>query len=95
MDINAIKTFLEVAKTRHFGHAANALFVSQSTVSARIRSLEESIGAELFIRERGNIRLSPSGEALMTYAQGQLEPPVAIRPAANLLVLPVATPSCN
>ena len=70
MDINAIKTFLEVAKTRHFGHAANALFVSQSTVSARIRSLEESIGAELFIRERGNIRLSPTGEALMTYAQG-------------------------
>ncbi len=70
MDINAIKTFLEVAKTRHFGHAANALFISQSTVSARIRALEESIGAQLFIRERGNIRLSPSGEALMTYAKG-------------------------
>ena len=69
MDINALKTFLEVAKTHHFGHAADNLFVSQSTVSARIRSLEESLGAELFVRERSNIHLTANGEALISHAK--------------------------
>jgi len=69
LDINALITFLEVAKTHHFGHAAENLFVSQSTVSARIRSLEESFGTELFVRDRGNIHLSKSGEALVSHAK--------------------------
>lgn len=69
MDINALKTFLEVAKTRHFGHAAEQLFVTQSTVSARIKTLEENLGCELFIRERSNLHLSKSGEALIPHAK--------------------------
>ncbi|MFT4629723.1 MAG: DNA-binding transcriptional LysR family regulator [Cryomorphaceae bacterium] len=72
MDINALKTFLEVAKTRHFGNAADALFVSQSTVSARIRTLENLLGVTLFVRERGNVRLTPSGEALITHAKSMM-----------------------
>ncbi len=72
MDINALKTFLEVAKTRHFGQAAQTLFVSQSTVSARIRTLEQTLGVDLFIRERGNIRLSAAGEALITHAKSMM-----------------------
>lgn len=72
MDIGALKTFLEVAKTRHFGHAAENLFVSQSTVSARIRALEESLATELFVRERGNIHLTKSGEALVSHAKSIL-----------------------
>lgn len=68
MDINAFKTFLEVAKTCHFGRAANNLCVTQSAISARIKALEESLGTELFIRERSNIHLSPSGEALLIHA---------------------------
>ncbi|MFT7527493.1 MAG: DNA-binding transcriptional LysR family regulator [Arenicella sp.] len=69
MDLNAFKTFLEVAKTLHFAHAADNLFVSQSTVSARIRALEESLGTELFVRERSNIHLSQSGKALVPHAK--------------------------
>lgn len=72
MDIGALKTFLEVAKTRHFGHAAEGLFVSQSTVSARIKALEDSLGTELFVRERGNIHLTKSGEALLSHAKSIL-----------------------
>ena len=72
MDIGALKTFLEVAKTRHFGHAAENLFVSQSTVSARIRALEESLATELFVRERSNIHLTKSGEALVSHAKSIL-----------------------
>ena len=62
MDINALRTFLEIAKTRHFGHAADTLFVSQSTVSARIKTLEDVLGVNLFIRERGNIQLTVAGD---------------------------------
>ena len=72
MDINALKTFLEVAKTRHFGHAADALFISQSTVSSRIKTLEDVLGVDLFIRERGNIQLTPNGEALITHAKSMM-----------------------
>ena len=72
MDINALKTFLEVAKTRHFGNAADTLFISQSTVSSRIKALEDVLGVELFIRERGNIHLTPSGEALITHAKSMM-----------------------
>lgn len=72
MDINALKTFLEVAKTNHFGHAAETLHISRSTVSTRIHTLEEVLGVDLFIRERGNIHLSPSGEALITHARSMM-----------------------
>lgn len=72
MDINALKTFLEVAKTRHFGNAADTLFISQSTVSSRIKTLEDVLGVDLFIRERGNIHLTPSGEALITHAKSMM-----------------------
>ena len=69
MDINALKTFLEVSKTLHFANAANNLCVSQSTVSARIKALEESLNTQLFIRERSNIHLSENGEALVSHAK--------------------------
>jgi len=72
MDINALKTFLEVAKTRHFAKAADNLFVSQSTVSARIRTLEELLDVSLFVRERGNIHLSPAGKAFLTHAKSMM-----------------------
>jgi len=37
VDIELLKTFLEVNRTRHFGKAAEHLFLTQSAVSARIR----------------------------------------------------------
>ena len=68
MDIDALKTFLEVNRTRHFGQAAQNLYVSQSTVSARIRLLEEQIGLPLFTRQRNNIQLTHAGQKLLRYA---------------------------
>lgn len=69
MDISDFKTFLEVYRTRHFGQAARNLFITQSTVSARIRNLEEQLGVRLFVRERNNIQLTPEGEKLVQYAE--------------------------
>lgn len=72
MDIDELKTFLEVHRTRHFGQAAENLCVSQSTVSARIRQLEQSLGVSLFSRERNNIQLTTAGKKLMVYAESIL-----------------------
>lgn len=69
MDINDFKTFLEVNRTRHFGHAADNLCITQSTVSARIRALETQLGNKLFIRERHNLQLTPAGERFIQFAE--------------------------
>jgi DNA-binding transcriptional LysR family regulator len=69
MDISLLKTFLEVARKRHFGKAADSLFVTQSAVSARIKLLESSLGVELFNRRRNDIQLTPAGMRLVRYAE--------------------------
>ncbi len=65
MDTELLKTFLEVSRTRHFGRAAEALYLTQSAVSFRIRQLENQLGVNLFTRHRNNIRLTPAGEKLL------------------------------
>ncbi len=62
MDTELLKTFLEVSRTRHFGRAAEALYLTQSAVSFRIRQLENQLGVNLFTRHRNNIRLTSAGE---------------------------------
>jgi DNA-binding transcriptional LysR family regulator len=69
VDISLLKTFLEVARTRHFGKAADALFVTQSAVSARIKLLESNLGVELFIRRRNDIQLTQAGMRLVRHAE--------------------------
>ncbi len=43
MDVGLLKAFLEINRVRHFGRAANNLFISQSAVSARIKQLEDGL----------------------------------------------------
>lgn len=69
MDIEQLKTFLAVNRCRHFGQAAQQLFVTQAAVSARIKLLEEKLGGELFVRERNNVQLTPFGQRFIGYAQ--------------------------
>ncbi|EBL0738386.1 HTH-type transcriptional regulator HdfR [Salmonella enterica] len=69
VDTELLKTFLEVSRTRHFGRAAEALYLTQSAVSFRIRQLENQLGVNLFTRHRNNIRLTTAGEKLLPYAK--------------------------
>lgn len=72
MDINLLRTFLEVHRTCHFGKAAENLFVTQSTVSARIRQLEDELGVKLFSRDRNNIQLTAAGQKFLRHAESIL-----------------------
>lgn len=69
MDLGLLKAFIEVNRLRHFGRAANNLFISQSAVSARIRQLEDEVGARLFTRDRNNIELTHAGKKFLAYAE--------------------------
>ncbi len=69
MDIRFLTTFIEVVNTRHFGKAAENLYLTQSAVSARIKLLEEYFHTTLFIRQRNSIQLTQSGEKLLPYAK--------------------------
>lgn len=69
MDISLLRTFLEVARLRHFGKAAETLCVTQSAVSARIKQLESTLDVALFIRKRGDIQLTVAGNRLRRHAE--------------------------
>lgn len=69
MDIELLRTFLAVTQARHFGKAAENLFLTPAAVSARIRQLEHTLGATLFHRTRGNIQMTSAGEKLLPHAK--------------------------
>ena len=64
-----IEAFLEVARRQNLSRAAEALFVSQPTLTARLQSLESSLGEQLFVRTRRGMRLTEAGEAFLPYAE--------------------------
>ncbi|WP_434925910.1 LysR family transcriptional regulator [Shewanella sp. HL-SH2] len=72
MDTDLLKTFLEVSKTRHFGKAAENLFLTRSAVSFRVKQLETLLGVELFDRVRNNIHPTPAGERMLGHAEAVL-----------------------
>ncbi len=69
MDLELLRTFLELNRTRHFGRSAEALHVTQAAVSSRLKSLEEQLGVTLFERTRRDMRLTPEGGRLIRHAE--------------------------
>lgn len=72
MDVKVFRTFLELARVRHFGRAAENLYLTQAAVSARIKQLENYFDAQLFTRDRNNIKLTSAGERLVSYAENMV-----------------------
>ncbi|MGH2995261.1 MAG: LysR family transcriptional regulator [Gaiellaceae bacterium] len=60
--------FVEVARRRTVSRAADALFVTQPALSARLQRLERDLGAQLFVRTSRGMRLTEAGEAFLPYA---------------------------
>ncbi|MGW5234339.1 LysR family transcriptional regulator [Streptomyces nodosus] len=68
MDLEALRSFLAVAKHRSISKAAAALYVTQPTMSQRLRRLEESLGFALFQRGWTGVVLTPQGAYFLPYA---------------------------
>lgn len=69
MDIELLRTFLELNRNRHFGRTAEALSLTQAAVSSRLKSLEGQLGVLLFERSRREVRLTPEGGRLVRHAE--------------------------
>ena len=69
MQQELIETFLDLVESRNFRRTAERLGVTQSTVSARVRTLEEAVGSQLFTRGRGGAEPTPAGARFVSYAR--------------------------
>ena len=68
-----LRYLVAVADTRHFGRAAERCFVSEPTLSAQLKKLEEYLGVQLIERQPNNVSLTDAGEQIVARARRMLE----------------------
>lgn len=90
MNLKDLKYFVAVAKTRHFGRAAQQCFVSQPTLSGQIKKLEGELGVVLFERTHHYVSLTRIGEQILVHAQAALQEAESIRGLAQVYKDPLA-----
>jgi DNA-binding transcriptional LysR family regulator len=73
VELGQLEAFLQVAAHRSFSRAAEVLFLTQPSVTARIQSLERELGEELFERSGRSVRLTDAGTTFYEYAQRALK----------------------
>jgi len=83
MTLTELRYIVAVAEKRHFGHAAEACFVSQPTLSVAVKRLEDELGVTLFERSRGEITLTPAGEKVVEQARRALAEANAVKDVAQ------------
>lgn len=72
MQLQNLRYFVALARTRHFAGAASACGVSQPTLSAGLAALEQELGKRLVERDRRFIGLTEHGEAILPWAEQAL-----------------------
>jgi DNA-binding transcriptional LysR family regulator len=73
VDLGQLEAFVQVANQRSFSRAAEALFLTQPSVTARIQALERDLGERLFERSGRGIRLTEVGECFLPHAERVLQ----------------------
>ena len=72
LDLRLVRYFTAVAEHRHFGRAADALHITQPSLSRQIRRLEQQLGARLLERTPQGSRLTGAGEVFLPRAKALL-----------------------
>ena len=73
MDLRTLRYFIVVAQERNITHAAEALSMSQPPLSLQMKSLEEELGVQLFVRGKRSLTLTAEGEQLLLRAHQILD----------------------
>jgi DNA-binding transcriptional LysR family regulator len=69
LDLRKLRYFAAVAEHRHFGRAAEQLYIAQPVLSRQIRALEQELGCALLVRTTRSVQLTPAGEQLREEAR--------------------------
>ena len=72
MTLSELRYVVAVAEERHFGRAAERCFISQPSLSASVKNLEEELGVTLFERGKRGVFLTESGERIVSQARRAL-----------------------
>lgn len=72
LDLRRLRSFVTVAETLHFGRAALQLHLAQPALSEQIRQLEREVGAQLLVRDRRSVSLTPLGRLFLVEARKTL-----------------------
>ncbi|MFL6550317.1 MAG: LysR substrate-binding domain-containing protein [Povalibacter sp.] len=73
MNLRDLRYFVALADTRHFGKAAERSFVSQPTLSAQIKKLENYLGVQLIERQPRKVTLTETGQKILPLARRILQ----------------------
>ena len=92
MTLTELKYIVAVAHERHFGHAAEACFVAQPTLSVAIKKLEEELGVMIFERGGAEISITPLGRKIVAQAELVLEQTAIIKEIATQNKNPLTGP---
>lgn len=92
MTLTELKYIVAVARERHFGHAAEACYVSQPTLSVAIKKLEDELGVTIFERGSAEFSVTPLGAQIVAQAERVLEQTAAIKEIANQNKDPLSGP---
>jgi LysR family hydrogen peroxide-inducible transcriptional activator len=90
LKLKDLRYLVALADTRHFGRAAAKCFVSQPTLSAQLRKLEQNLGVQLIERQPRRVTLTPAGEEVTRHARHMLETGEAILTLAQTRRDPLA-----
>ncbi len=69
MNLRDLKYIVEVARERNFARASEKVFVSQPALSMQIKKLEETLGVEIFERDKQNFLITPVGAEIIKKAE--------------------------
>jgi len=72
MDLKQLEAFVTVAKYSSFSKAADAMYLTQPTISSHIKSLEEELGVQLLVRSSKTVFPTSIGKDFFSYAQNML-----------------------
>lgn len=92
MTLTELKYIVAVARQKHFGHAAEACFVAQPTLSVAIKKLEDELGVIIFERGGTEVSTTPLGAQIVAQAERVLEQTAAIKEIAKQNKDPLAGP---
>ena len=73
MTLNQLKYVIEISKQNSINEAAKSLFISQPSLTAALKSLEQEVGFDIFTRTNSGITLTVKGEEFLGYAKSVVE----------------------